>query len=65
MKNILFGLFILMFAISCKKGAAKLDINDVNAHRAYQDSLLKKSSISIEILQVIRQLVKEYRDLEI
>lgn len=65
MKNILFGLFILMFAISCKKGAAKLDINDVNAHRAYQDSLLKKSSISIEILQVIRQLVNEYRDLEV
>ena len=54
-----------MFAISCKKGAAKLDINDVNAHRAYQDSLLKKSSISIEILQVIRQLVNEYRDLEV
>ena len=42
MKKLLFGFFILMFAISCKKGAAKLDINDIEAHRGYQDSIIIK-----------------------
>ena len=65
MKKLLFGFFILLFAISCKKGAAKLDINDVEAHRGYQDSLIVKSKISIDKLQVIRQLINEYVNLEV
>ena len=65
MKNLIFCFFILLFAISCKHGVAKLDINDVEAHRTYQDSLLKKSSISIEKLQGIRQLINEYLNLKV
>jgi hypothetical protein len=53
-----------MFAISCKKGAAKLDINDVEVHRAYQDSILNQTKSSIEGLQKLQLLIEEYKSLE-
>lgn len=64
MKNILFGLFILMFAISCKHGAAKLDINDVEAHRAYQDTLLSQTNSNLESFLKLQSLIEEYKSLE-
>ena len=65
MKKLLFGFFILMFAISCKKGAAKLDINDIEAHRAYQVGILKQNIDPYINISALKGLITEYRNLEL
>lgn len=66
MKKLLFGFFILLFAISCKKGAAKLDINDVEAHRAYQDTILNRAAKNSSGFQeTLKALIYEYNGIDV
>ncbi len=64
MKNYLLAFIISFFAFACKKGAAKLEINDIEAHRAYQDSLILKQSDPTEQLKVVKLLITEYLNLD-
>lgn len=65
MKNSSLFLFILIIFFSCKHGAEKLDINDIEAHRAYQDSAIAKGKTSDEKILIIKKLVSEYLDLNL
>jgi hypothetical protein len=61
-----FQLFVLsIFITSCKQGASKININDVEAHRDYQDSLLKPLLKSNEgYKEKLRLLINEYKSIE-
>mgnify|MGYP003353618903 CR=1 FL=1 len=56
-------LSVISFVSSCKTGAANIDINDVEMHRAYQDTLIYKSKTSVEVIQCVKRLISEYKRL--
>lgn len=63
--KVLVLIFIIMLStISCKHGAAKLDINDIEANRAYQDKVLAKYKNSSSYLNVLKNLISEYQKIE-
>ncbi len=53
-------LFLLFGIFSCKSGVGKLDINDVEAHRAYQDTLISKADFPNGKINTIRSLISDY-----
>lgn len=63
--------FILVFVffstliISCDKGASKIEISNLDQHRNYQDSILAFYKTPNEKLNALKQLVSEYRNLNI
>jgi hypothetical protein len=57
-------IFISLIVLGCGKGASKLDVNDIEAHRAYQDTLIVKVTSAVEKMKVIRNLISEYRNLD-
>jgi len=66
MKNILIYFIAIVVIISgCKSGAANININDVEKHRAYQDSAIAKVKTPAEKLEVIKALISEYRNLDL
>ena len=56
MKNLIYTsiLSILCFA-SCKSDLEKIDLNNIDSHRAYQDSILKNSIISGDISNIYKK----------
>lgn len=63
MKKII-QILAILFLISCKHGASKIDIKDVEKHRAYQDSAIAKVKTPTEKLDVTKALISEYRNLD-
>jgi hypothetical protein len=57
----IFSFIIIIFG--CKRGASKLDLNDIESHRAYQDSLIYKEINSSGKLAVVKSLINEYLNL--
>jgi hypothetical protein len=65
MKNILIvALLFSTFVISCDKGASKISLDDVEAHRSYQDTILVNSKTGIEFQNSLDMLINEYKSLE-
>jgi hypothetical protein len=63
-KFIVYFLFLFLVSISsCKSNLEKIDINDVNAHRAYQDTLLAKDSSYEGRFVILKKLIEDYRSL--
>ena len=56
---------VSLFAVSCKHGAAKLDINDIESHRAYQDTILNYAKANGEYSNTLSSLITEYKSLEL
>jgi len=64
MKNL--SIIILSIVLSsCEHGAAKLDINNIEVHRAYQDSILHKNNDPNIKLSALKNLITEYRNLKL
>lgn len=62
---LLIGTIIISSAlISCKSEIEKIDINNVEAHRAYQNRVLNSDSTNQGFFANIKKLIKEYRELE-
>jgi hypothetical protein len=62
------SIIILIFSIvlsSCEHGAAKLDINNIEVHRAYQDSILNQNNDPNIKISALKSLITEYRNLKI
>ncbi len=59
-------LFIFLFLgmVSCKSEVGKLDINDVESHRAYQDTLISNAEFPNGKLDAIRNLISQYTNLK-
>jgi hypothetical protein len=53
----------IVFFISCKQSASKIEINDVEKHRAYQDSAIAKVKTPAEKFEVLKTLISEYVNL--
>lgn len=60
----IFFILTLAFLQSCKSGAEKYEINDVEAHRAYQDTLLNEVKLEGDYKNVFRKLLSEYLKIE-
>jgi len=58
-------IFLTIVLYGCKSGASKIDINDIEKHRAYQDSAIAKVKSPAEKLEVIKALISEYRNLDL
>ena len=56
-----FFIAITFFIASCNSGADKIGLNNVEMHRAYQDSLILKSKLPEEKLNTIKLLITEYK----
>jgi hypothetical protein len=65
MSRYLIVCLISIISISCNKGAAKLDINNLESHRNYQDSILKQSNDPNIKLVSLKGLISEYRNLDL
>lgn len=59
--SLLFFIAITFFIASCNSGADKIGLNNVEMHRAYQDSLILKSKLPEEKLNTIKLLITEYK----
>jgi hypothetical protein len=64
MKKLFSILFLFVIFYSCKSGANKLEINDIQGHRAYQDSIIAKGKDPKEKFLLINKLIAEYRDIK-
>lgn len=67
-----FVIYCILVFSSCKNaeskinnnGAAKININDVEAHRAYQDTLLSRTKSNSERIRNLPLLIAEYKSIE-
>lgn len=59
--NILLFIVIAFFVSSCNSGAEKIGINNLEMHRAYQDSLILKYKLPEEKFNAIKLLISEYK----
>ncbi len=57
-------IFLFLGMVSCKSEVEKLDINDVESHRAYQDTLISNAEFPNGKLDVIRNLISQYTNLK-
>jgi hypothetical protein len=60
-----FVIIISLFIHSCKSDLEKIDINNVEAHRAFQDSMLNKDSLLSGKFLILKGLINEYKSLNI
>lgn len=66
-KNLVFfliGLLLSITFISCKSELEKINLNDIVAHRAYQDQILNSDSTSKGRFGKLKILISEYKALE-
>jgi hypothetical protein len=62
---ILIGLLLSITFISCKSELEKIDLNDIEAHRAYQERIFWSDTTSPQkMLLNLKTLIKEYKELE-
>jgi hypothetical protein len=59
--NLLLFIVIAFFVSSCNSGAEKIGINNLEMHRAYQDSLILKYKLPEEKFNAIKLLISEYK----
>jgi len=57
------AIVFVFFIVSCKTELEKIDINNVEAHRAYQDTLINQSKDDNQKLEALKKLTSEYRAL--
>lgn len=57
-------IFLFLGMVSCKSEVGKLDINDVESHRAYQDTLISNAEFPNGKLDAIRNLISQYTNLK-
>ncbi len=62
--NLLLAFIIIVGFFSCKSKLEKIDINNVEAHRNYQDSILRKSNTAELQYLDNRQLITDYLSLK-
>ena len=63
-KYILSILLVVITLTSCKSELEKIDINNLDLQKAYQNKIIDTSKNSISKLNSIKQLISEYRKLE-
>ena len=64
--NKIFQIIIVAFFVtSCKSELSKIDINQVELHRKYQDSILNLSHNPDSNFQSLKTLISEYKNLKI
>jgi hypothetical protein len=61
----LLPLLILVCFYSCKSPLENIDINNIEKHRAYQDSCINTTKDPVEQLKVTETLISEYRKMKI
>jgi hypothetical protein len=64
-KKIIFFASILITVFSCKSDLEKIDINNVEAHRAYQDSLMNRDSTNPGKFLAVKGLINDYKKLNL
>jgi hypothetical protein len=65
MKRIYQIVIVAVFAFSCKSELSKIDINQVELHRKYQDSILDLSKNPDSNFRSLKMLISEYKSLKI
>lgn len=56
---------VAVFVFSCKSELSKIDINQVELHRKYQDSILDLSKNADSNLMSLKMLISDYKNLKI
>jgi hypothetical protein len=64
LKSWLFLVFIISILSSCKHGASRIDINDIESHRSYQDSLIVLGKTPSSQFLILKKLITEYRNIK-
>ena len=65
MKNYFYLLIFFTIIISCKNGVEKIDINNIEAHRAYQDTILANNNKDPKKFKIaLSSLINEYRNIK-
>ena len=65
MKKIFQIVVVAVFVFSCKSELSKIDINQVELHRKYQDSILDLSKNADSNLMSLKMLISDYKNLKI
>ena len=65
MKNIISLLIVSILLYSCNSDLENIDINNIDAHRQYQDSIINLDSTFTGKFFLVKKLISEYRQLDI